>query len=328
MKRLILALLALLLCTASFSQGKKATYKVAQRDTCDLFMDVYEPVTIPGDTLDRPTILFVFGGGFIMGRRDDPWVMPWFKLLNENGYRVVSVDYRLGLKGIRMRFDLFHLIQSANYTKTAVDMGVEDVFASVRCRGDDLPLLRTGSLQPDRPRGHPAGRLPFCRRDVLRGRHHVRYRETGLSAHSLPAAAHPWHPGRRRRLQQDGIRPLGHVRQQLPRRKGPATRRIYLPDLPLQGPQPRHGRQHAGQLAGRETLPGSVRDGRRSGSRSPWTISIDYSGRTASTVSTAFTLSPSFTWISASRGRNRSMREPNLMTPHWSPRFSMLPGSE
>ena len=136
MKRLILALLALLLCTASFSQGKKATYKVAQRDTCDLFMDVYEPVTIPGDTLDRPTILFVFGGGFIMGRRDDPWVMPWFKLLNENGYRVVSVDYRLGLKGIRMRFDLFHLIQSANYTKTAVDMGVEDVFASVRYLAD------------------------------------------------------------------------------------------------------------------------------------------------------------------------------------------------
>ena len=122
MKRLILALLALLLCTASFSQGKKATYKVAQRDTCDLFMDVYEPVAVPADTLDRPTILFVFGGGFIMGRRDDPWVMPWFKLLNENGYRVVSVDYRLGLKGVRMRFDLFHLIQSADYTKKAVDI--------------------------------------------------------------------------------------------------------------------------------------------------------------------------------------------------------------
>ncbi len=136
MKRTILALLAALLCVLSFAQGSKTTYKVAQRDTCDLFMDVYEPVAIPGDTLDRPTILFVFGGGFIMGRRDDPSVMPWFKLLNENGYRVVSVDYRLGLKGVRMRFDLFHLIQSANYTKKAVDMGVEDVFASVRYLAD------------------------------------------------------------------------------------------------------------------------------------------------------------------------------------------------
>ena len=141
MKRMILALVALLLAaTASFAQ-EKTTYKVAQRDTCDLYMDVYEPVAIPGDTLDRPTVLFVFGGGFIMGRRDDPWVLPWFKLLNENGYRVVSVDYRLGLKGVRMRFDLFHLIQSANYTKHAVDMGVEDVFASVRYLADHAEEL-------------------------------------------------------------------------------------------------------------------------------------------------------------------------------------------
>ena len=135
-----MTLLTALLCVLSLAQGNKTTYMVAQRDTCDLFMDVYEPAVVPGDTLDRPTILFVFGGGFIMGRRDDPWVLPWFKLLNENGYRVVSVDYRLGLKGIRMRFDLFHLIQSANYTKTAVDMGVEDVFASVRYLADHAEL--------------------------------------------------------------------------------------------------------------------------------------------------------------------------------------------
>ena len=140
MKRTILTLLALLLCTLSFAQGKKTTYKVAQRDTCDLYMDMYEPSDIPGDTLYRPTILYVFGGGFITGSRDDPWVLPWFKLLNENGYRVVSVDYRLGLKGIKMRFDLFHLIQSADYTKKAVDMGVEDVFASVRYLADHPEL--------------------------------------------------------------------------------------------------------------------------------------------------------------------------------------------
>ncbi len=139
MKRFSL-FVALLLCATVASAQKATTYKVAQRDTCDLFMDVYEPVSIPGDTLDRPTVLFVFGGGFIMGQRDDPWVLPWFKLLNENGYRVVSVDYRLGLKGIRMRFDLFHLIESAGYTKKAVDMGVEDVFASVRYLADHPEL--------------------------------------------------------------------------------------------------------------------------------------------------------------------------------------------
>ena len=145
MKRILTSGVLLLVALCAFAQ-EKATYKVAQRDTCDLYMDVYEPVAIPGDTLDRPTILFVFGGGFIMGQRDDPWVLPWFKLLNENGYRVVSVDYRLGLKGIRMRFDLFHLIQSAEYTKAAVDMGVEDVFASVRYLCDHAEEL---GVNPD-----------------------------------------------------------------------------------------------------------------------------------------------------------------------------------
>ena len=131
MKRTLLTLV-LLVCGTLLCSAQKTTYKVAQRDTCDLFMDIYDPVEIPGDTLQRPTILYVFGGGFITGRRDDPYVLPWFKRLNENGYRVVSVDYRLGLKGVEMKFDLGHLIQSARYTKKAVDMGVEDVFASVR----------------------------------------------------------------------------------------------------------------------------------------------------------------------------------------------------
>ena len=134
MKRTILCLAFLLCTTLSFAQ--KTTYMVARRDTCDLYMDVYEPAVIPGDTLKRPTILFVFGGGFVMGQRDDPWVLPWFELLIGNGYRVVSVDYRLGLKGVNMRFDHFHLIQSAEYTKKAVDIGVEDVFASVRYLAD------------------------------------------------------------------------------------------------------------------------------------------------------------------------------------------------
>ena len=146
MKRTLFFLLALLLFSTGVSFAQKSTYKVAQRDTCDLYMDVYDPVPIPGDTLDRPTVLFVFGGGFVTGRRDDPYVLPWFKLLNENGYRVVSVDYRLGLKGVPMRFDLFHLIQSANYTKKAVDIGVEDVFASVRYLIDNAEEL---GVNPD-----------------------------------------------------------------------------------------------------------------------------------------------------------------------------------
>ena len=110
------------------------TYLFAHRDTCDLFLDVYQPAAgtdVLPDGRHKPTVLYVFGGGFIMGVRNDPFCNPWFKLLLEDGYRVVSVDYRLGLKGVEMRFDLAHLVDAAKKSKKAVDMGVEDVFSAI-----------------------------------------------------------------------------------------------------------------------------------------------------------------------------------------------------
>jgi dienelactone hydrolase len=106
----------------------------AHRDTCDRYLDMYAPA--PGtdilpDGRHKPTVLYVFGGGFVTGRRNDPFCFPWFDQLLKDGYRIVSVDYRLGLKGVEMRFDLAHLIDAAKKTKRAVDMGVEDVFSAI-----------------------------------------------------------------------------------------------------------------------------------------------------------------------------------------------------
>ena len=134
MKRII-ALSALFICVTIGAQELSGTFMVAERDTCQLYMDVYLPAPGSETTLDgvaKPAILYVFGGGFITGCRDDPFCLPWFKVLTDNGYGVVSVDYRLGLKGVKMKFDLFHLFDTARHTKRAVDIGVEDVFASVR----------------------------------------------------------------------------------------------------------------------------------------------------------------------------------------------------
>ena len=135
-----LTIIAVLSAVSLSAQELTGTYLVAQRDTCDLYLDYYAPdstAAILPDGSIKPTILYVFGGGFISGRRNDPHIMPWIKTLTENGYGVVSVDYRLGLKGVPMRFDLFHLIQSAKFTKKAVDIGVEDVFESIRFIADN-----------------------------------------------------------------------------------------------------------------------------------------------------------------------------------------------
>ena len=47
----------------------------------------------------KPCMIFVFGGAFISGTRDAESYRPFFEYMaREQGYTVVSIDYRLGLK--------------------------------------------------------------------------------------------------------------------------------------------------------------------------------------------------------------------------------------
>ena len=146
---LIAAVLAFTAMAAASAQRLSGTYMYAQRDTCRLFFDVYEPAqgadtTFEGHT--RPTILFVFGGGFIGGYRSNGGYMPWFKTLTEDGYRVITIDYRLGLKGVKMDFSLKGKIQTAKNTIKAEYMGVEDLFAAVNYILDNQEAL---GVEPD-----------------------------------------------------------------------------------------------------------------------------------------------------------------------------------
>ena len=144
MRKYLLITIFIFLSLNAAAQKLEGTYLVATRDTCELYIDHYRPAegseTLIGDK-EKPTIVFVFGGGFIMGSRNDKFYMPWFKLLTDDGYGVVSVDYRLGLKGVKMNFDLFHILDSAKRTKRAVEMGVEDVFAAIRFIIDNQDTL-------------------------------------------------------------------------------------------------------------------------------------------------------------------------------------------
>ena len=144
-------LLVLLLCISglALAQEPSGTYVFAERDGQQLSLDIYNPAPDAPTTLNgiaKPTILYVFGGGFITGSRNDPYIMPWVKQLLEDGYGVVCVDYRLGLKGKKLDFGLFHIVESAKMVKRAVDMGVEDVFSAVRYLADNRGTL---GIDPD-----------------------------------------------------------------------------------------------------------------------------------------------------------------------------------
>lgn len=88
-----------------FAIGQQVdTYKFADRDTCSLWLDVYQPVENARKDI---CVMYVFGGGFVQGSRTAPDNVRFFKEMAARGYTIVTIDYRLGLKGVKLR--LFHL---------------------------------------------------------------------------------------------------------------------------------------------------------------------------------------------------------------------------
>ena len=141
----IIAVVLMAISTALTIQAKETpinpdgTYLYVQRDTCDLYMDVYNPAKGSQTSINgksKPTIVFMFGGGFIRGTRDDASYNEWFRMLTQNGYRVVSIDYRLGLKGSSKVG-----IAQVNVLDKAIHMAVEDLFSATNFMIDNAETL-------------------------------------------------------------------------------------------------------------------------------------------------------------------------------------------
>ena len=125
----ILAASADLTCRETGQASPDGTYKYAEKGFEDLFMDIYYPdagsATADLDGNAKPVVIFMFGGGFFSGERDNPAYARWFDALTANGYMVVSIDYRLGLKGSDKAG-----IAQVNLIDNAIHMAVEDLFSA------------------------------------------------------------------------------------------------------------------------------------------------------------------------------------------------------
>jgi len=100
----------------------KQTFLYAVKDSNKLGLDVYMMKNT--DTpAKKPCVIFVFGGAFVTGDRDDSVYNGYFNFLAEHGYIVVSISYRLGLKGVRhvSKFSIKPLVNALN-------MAIDDVF--------------------------------------------------------------------------------------------------------------------------------------------------------------------------------------------------------
>jgi len=81
-----------------YIEKQTVVYAVKQADT--LRMDIYRDRSFgPG----RPVMMFQFGGSFKTGSRDRENFRNYFIALIDNGFTVVSIDYRLGMKGKKIQ---------------------------------------------------------------------------------------------------------------------------------------------------------------------------------------------------------------------------------
>ena len=132
MKKLFVFLIALSCIFPVFSQDEDrvtvTTFLYAVHGKDSLYLDKYD---VSLTQQPKPCIMFMFGGGFVGGRRDYDHYKKYFRYWAQQGYTVVSIDYRLGLKKKTVvpagndnnAFRLNALIE-------AVNIAVEDLFAA------------------------------------------------------------------------------------------------------------------------------------------------------------------------------------------------------
>lgn len=116
------------------------THLYATHDTSALYLDIYRPVkdSVTADGIRKPYILNVFGGGFYEGDKRDSY--NWFQTLAKNGYGVIAIDYRLGLKGV-------HDVGINTFVEAfgkAVRLAVDDLFSAT-----EFVLANSASLGID-----------------------------------------------------------------------------------------------------------------------------------------------------------------------------------
>ncbi len=121
------------------------TYQFAVKDGNSLFLDEYAASPGSATTLDgkeKPSVIFVFGGGFKGGERSHESYLPWFKMLNDEGYTVLTIDYRLGMKGVRTKGG----IGSVKQFYHSVRIACEDLFSATKYIIDNAGTLK---VDPD-----------------------------------------------------------------------------------------------------------------------------------------------------------------------------------
>lgn len=124
MKQIVIILL---FSAFALSASGQKTYTYAVRGSEELKMDLYTPAQ---PRADKACVIYVFGGGFFTGARDDSSSVSACKALTEKGFTAISIDYRLKLKSVD--FDTVRLVKAYRLFHYVIDEAVEDCCSAIR----------------------------------------------------------------------------------------------------------------------------------------------------------------------------------------------------
>lgn len=75
----------------------------------------------------KPSIIFMFGGAFYTGVRDNNYFIPCFEYYAKQGYNVFSIDYRLGLKNVKLE-SVKPISKFITLVDSTINIAVEDLY--------------------------------------------------------------------------------------------------------------------------------------------------------------------------------------------------------
>lgn len=110
------------------SEIRKETFAFSVQNGDTLKLDKYD--LLSADTGNgRTCVLFVFGGGFVNGERDNDSNAAFMRELAKRGYVAVAIDYRLGMKNAG---DISDPLAAASLFTHTITIAVEDLFDATR----------------------------------------------------------------------------------------------------------------------------------------------------------------------------------------------------
>lgn len=158
MKRFFTLLMVSIVATLTLAQEvQKETYTFAERDNTPLYLDVYST-----SEEVQPCLLYIFGGAFLMGSRDEPSAIETYEYFAQRGWKVVAIDYRLGLKPLRDEPEVERgLLEFRKMLLHSIDIATEDLIDATLFVVENAESL---GIDPERivTLGSSAGAITAC----------------------------------------------------------------------------------------------------------------------------------------------------------------------